>query len=343
MSELRKDPVLGRWVIIAAERGKRPSDYPQPLGRTQTEKNVCPFCPGNEDLTPPEISVYPSKEDPSRSSGWSIRVVPNKYPAVVNEGDPVPGLEGLYERIIGTGSHEVIIETPDHIQTLSTLSEKQVEAVFCGYRDRILALKKDKRFKFALIFKNHGRNAGATLEHTHSQLITLPIIPPDVVAEIRRAEEYYQKNRRCIYCDLIKQELTTGVRVVSENDAFLCITPYAARFPFETCIFPKGHYPRFEDIRGEDFGSLSRILRETLRRQDKILDYADYNYLIRSAPFDTGEAARCCHWYMEIIPRLTQVAGFERGTGVYINPVAPEAAARFLREAVIQDGRAAGS
>ena len=337
MSELRKDPVLGRWVIIAAERGKRPSDYPRTPPRTRTEKDVCPFCPGNEALTPPEICVFPPEENPTQSSGWSIRVVPNKYPAVVNEGEPVPKVEGLYERIIGTGSHEVIIETPDHNRTLSTQTEKQVEAIFRSYRDRILDLKKDRRFKFALVFKNHGRDAGATLEHTHSQLITLPIIPPDVVAEIEKAEEYYRKNRRCIYCDLIQQELTARIRVISENEAFLCIAPYAARFPFETCILPKGHYPRFEDMRGEDFSSLARILRETLYCQDKILDRPDYNYLIRSAPFDAKGLDPCCHWYMDIIPRLTHVAGFERGTGVYINPTAPEEAARFFREAVVQD------
>ncbi len=336
MPELRKDPVIGRWVIIATERSKRPTDYhcaPAPT----TEHRFCPFCPGNEDQTPPEIMAYRKDDSKPNTPGWHVRVVPNKFPALRVEGGVNREGEGIYDKMNGIGAHEVIIETPDHKQAPSNMSERQMEEVLWSYRDRILDLKKDKRFRFIMIFKNHGDAAGATVEHSHSQLIALPIVPRNVMEEIQGAKEYYQYKERCIFCDIVRQELSSRVRLVIENDHYVCITPYAARFPFETCILPKSHDPYFEDSQKHEFEALSRILSEILKRQDKALNFPSYNFLIHSSPFNQNSHMNedHYHWHLEIMPRLSNVAGFERGTGFYINPTPPEEAAKFLREVEI--------
>ncbi len=335
MPELRKDPVIGRWVIIATERSKRPTDYrcaPAPA----VEHRFCPFCPGSEDKTPPEIMAYRKDSSKPNTPGWHVRVIPNKFPALRVEGGLNREGEGIYDKMNGVGAHEVIIETPDHKQTLSTMSEQQMEEVLWSYRDRILDLKRDKRFRYIMIFKNHGETAGATVEHSHSQLIALPIVPRNVMEELQGAKEYYQYKERCIFCDMIRQELSSRVRLVIENDHYVCITPYAARFPFETCILPKNHYPYFEDSQKHEFEALSRILSEILKRQDKALNSPSYNFLIHSSPFNQNTHNEDhYHWHLEIMPRLTNVAGFERGTGFYINPTPPEEAAKFLREVEI--------
>jgi UDPglucose--hexose-1-phosphate uridylyltransferase len=339
MPELRKDPVIGRWVIIATERKKRPNDFNVIKAVPAVDHRFCPFCPGNEDKTPPETLAYREAGTQPNAPGWRVRVVPNKFPALRVEGGLDREGEGLYDKMNGVGAHEVIIETPDHKQTLSTLTEKEVEDVLWSFRDRILDLKKDKRFRFILIFKNQGEAAGATVEHTHSQLIALPIVPRHVLAEIQGAKEYYKFKERCIYCDIVRQELNTKIRVVSENEKYLCITPYAARFPFETWILPKNHEPYFEDSQKHEFEALSRVLREVLKRQDKALDFPSYNFIIHSSPINHDynyHDEDYYHWHLEIMPRLTTVAGFERGTGFYINPTPPEEAAKFLRELEVE-------
>jgi UDPglucose--hexose-1-phosphate uridylyltransferase len=339
MPELRKDPVLGRWVIIAKERGKRPSDYLSNLNKSPVESQPCSFCPGHEDQTPPEIMAYRMAGSKPDTTGWHIRVVPNKFPALKIEGGLNREGEGIYDKMDGIGAHEVIIETPDHKQMMSTMTDKQLEEVLWAYRDRVLDLKKDKRFRFVLIFKNYGQVAGATLEHSHSQLIALPIVPRAVIEEIAGAEKYYNYKERCIYCDIVRQELANKIRIVIENEHFVCIAPYAARFPFETWILPKSHDPYFEDSHRHEFKNLSRILRELLQRQDKVLKNPPYNFFIHSAPFNRGSRYHdedYYHWHIEIIPRLTFVAGFERGTGFYINPTLPEEAASFLRKVELE-------
>jgi UDPglucose--hexose-1-phosphate uridylyltransferase len=334
MPELRKDPVIGRWVIIATERNKRPSDYGCTAAPSAAEHRFCPFCPGNEDKTPPEIMAYRKDSSKPNTPGWHVRVIPNKFPALRVEGGINREGEGIYDKMNGVGAHEVIIETPDHKQVLSTMPEKQMEEVLWSYRDRILDLKRDKRFRFILIFKNHGEPAGATVEHSHSQLIALPIVPRNVMEELQGAKEYYQYKERCIFCDIVRQELSSRVRLVIENDHYVCITPYAARFPFETCILPKNHDSYFEDSQKHEFEALSRILSEILKRQDKALNSPSYNFLIHSSPFNQNSHHNedYYHWHLDIMPRLTNVAGFERGTGFYINPTSPEEAAKFLRE-----------
>jgi UDPglucose--hexose-1-phosphate uridylyltransferase len=242
--------------------------------------------------------------------------------------------EGLFDRMNGIGAHEVIIETPEHSGTLSTLPEKAVEDVLWAYRDRMLDLKNDRRFRYILIFKNHGQAAGASLEHTHSQLIALPIVPRRVREEVDSAKRYYQEKERCIFCDMIRQEMDTGERVIMENDHFVVLAPYAPRFPFETWLLPKQHSSAFENNQSPIYSSLARVLKNTLARMDDALDRPAYNYIIHTSPIGE-ETNEHYHWHIEMMPKLIKVAGFEWGTGFYINPTPPEEAARFLREAQV--------
>lgn len=332
MPELRKDPIDGRWVIISTERGKRPSEFITEVIPFKT--GFCPFCPGSEDKTPPEIIAYRPPNTRPNTPGWSLRVVPNKFPALRIEGDLERVGEGIYDRMNGIGAHEVIIESPNHSDTLSTLSEKGFEDVLWSYRDRIIDLKKDKRFRYVLIFKNHGEEAGATLEHTHSQLIALPIIPKKVQEELDGSLGYYNYKERCIFCDIIRQEIVQAKRVVSENQDFLCIAPYAPKAPFETWILPKRHSSTFEDSQKHEFRSLAQIFLDTLKRIDKALNRPPYNFMLHTAPLNHGESDYY-HWHFEIMPKLTHVAGFEWGSGFYINPTPPEESASFLRKVAL--------
>lgn len=331
MPELRKDPVTGRWVIIASDRAMRPTDFVReqviPKGG-----RFCPFCPGNEQKTPPEVLAFRPHGGGRNEAGWTLRVVPNKFPALRVEGELNRQGEGIYDHMNGVGAHEVIIETPDHLLTFGELSEKQVEDVFWAFRERVLDLKKDRRLIYILIFKNHGEAAGASLEHTHSQLIALPVVPKRVREELDGAKRYFDFKERCIFCDIVRQELDTGPRVVLETEHYVVVSPYAPRFPFETWVVPKRHYSHFEDIETSSIQNLGWVMRATIRKIDKVLERPPYNLMIHSAPIQEG-AMTHYHWHIEIIPKLTKVAGFEWGTGFYINPTPPETAAKFLRDA----------
>jgi UDPglucose--hexose-1-phosphate uridylyltransferase len=325
LPELRKDPVTGRWVIISTERARRPNDFVReqvvPKGG-----RFCPFCPGAEQKTPPEILSYHNN-----GNGWSLRVVPNKFPALRVEGDLNRQGEGLYDRTNGIGAHEVIIETPQHTLTLGDLDEKRIEDVFWAFRDRLLDLKKDFRLRYVLLFKNHGEGAGATLEHTHWQLIALPIVPKTVQEEIDGAKRYFDFKERCIFCDIVRQELESNSRVVLETEHFVVISPYAPRFPFETWIVPRRHSSHFESSDAAVLQNLAWVMRTTIRKIDRVLERPAYNCVIHNAPLQEG-AMEHYHWHIEIIPKLTKVAGFEVGSGFYVNPTPPEEAAKFLRE-----------
>jgi len=332
LPELRRDPVTGRWVIIATDRSKRPSDFVRE--RVQIKgSSFCPFCYHNEAKTPPEIMAYRPDGSGRDRPGWTLRVVPNKFPALGIEGVLGRQGEGLYDKMNGIGAHEVIIETPDHNLTLAAMPVNRIEDVLWAYRDRVVDLQRDRRFKYILIFKNHGDAAGASLEHTHSQLIALPVVPKRVLEEVDGAKIYYGYKDRCVFCDIIQQEMESRNRVVAENDAFLAITPFASRFPFELSILPKNHQSVFEDSRKHEFEQLASILKDMLMRLDKVLDFPAYNFIIHTSPIP--EAANdYYHWHFEIMPKLTKVAGFEWGSGFYINPTPPEEAAQFLRDAV---------
>lgn len=334
MPELRKDPITSRWVIISSDRGKRPSDF----NRAPTKpsgQGFCPFCYGNEAKTPPEILAYRPEGVPN-APGWTVRVVANKFPALGIEGELDRQGDGVYDKMNGIGAHEVIIETPDHSQTLATLPVKNIEDVLWAFRDRMLDLKKDPRFRYILIFKNHGEPAGASLEHTHSQLIALPVVPRSIREQVEGAQQYYDYKERCIYCDIIRQELEQKVRVVAENEDFATLSPYAPRFPFETWILPKVHEAFFEHSSPRIFENLAKAIKVLLTRTDQVLDCPAYNLVLQSAPL-RGSQPESYHWHIEFMPRLTRIAGFEWGTGFYINPTSPEDATRFLREVAVED------
>jgi UDPglucose--hexose-1-phosphate uridylyltransferase len=329
MPELRREPVSGRWVIIASERAARPTDF---LTNHQPVKNsFCPFCEGNEDKTPPEIMAYRECGSKADSKGWRVRVVPNKYPALRAEGEQNIHGEGIYEMMNGIGIHEVIIESPRHVVSLTELGNGNIKDVLRSYRDRLLAIKKDKRFVYGLLFKNVGVAAGASLEHSHSQLIATPIVPQLVENEMERAEAFFNNSRKCIFCDMIQQEIDVGKRIVISTEGFIAFTPFASRFPFEIWILPVAHGSHYENQKECEIEELAEILKNTLVKLESVLDFPPYNFIIHSTPFNIHKS-EYFHWHMEIIPRLTNIAGFEWGTGFYINPMPPEEAAEILRK-----------
>ena len=332
MPDLRKDPVTGRWVIISTERQKRPSDF-QIDTVTIKPDALCPFCEGHEDKTPPEILAY-RNGTPANTRGWEVRVVPNKFPALRVEGTLDREGEGLFDRMNGIGAHEVIIETPDHMATLATMSEQAIERVFWAWRDRVLDLKHDFRLRYIVIFKNHGASAGASLQHAHSQLIALPIVPREMGEELEGSRLHFQRKERCVFCDIIRQELKDGARVIAESADFVAIAPYAPRFPFETWLLPKRHAARFEDASRSEYGSLARILKNLLQRMNQTLLAPPYNLIVHSSPLP-DDTSQFYHWHLEVMPKLTRVAGFEWGTGFYINPTGPEEAAEVLRKTTV--------
>jgi UDPglucose--hexose-1-phosphate uridylyltransferase len=331
--ELRKDPITGRWVIISTERRKRPSafriEHAAPL-----ENLVCPFCEGNEQYTPHEVLSYRRNGAAPNGPGWDVRVVPNKFPALQVEGDLDRQGDGIFDRMNGIGAHEVIIESPAHTSTFSTMPAVGIERVLWAYRERVLDLKQDRRLRFILIFKNHGAAAGASLDHPHSQLIALPVVPRNVRDEIAGSKQHFQHKERCVYCDIVRQELDQRVRVVSENAEFVAVSPYAPRFPFETWILPKRHCSNFEEAPRHEYDPLARMLKEVFQRMDRALESPPFNMIFHSAPFSENASA-FYHWHIEIMPKLSKVAGFERGSGFYINPTAPEEAAQVLRDVAV--------
>jgi UDPglucose--hexose-1-phosphate uridylyltransferase len=329
MPELRRDPVTGRWVIISTDRHKRPNDFLFERAKS-TGRQQCPFCPGREPLTPPEVLSYRQNGSMANTPGWDVRVVPNKFPALQVEGTLDRAGDGMFDRMNGIGAHEVIIETPDHLRTLASMSEPEIERVLSAYRDRVLDLKQDRRLRHILIFKNHGAAAGATLEHTHSQLIALPIVPDFVREELDGARHHFEHKQRCVFCDIVRQELQDGHRVIGENADIVALAPYAPRFAFETWLLPKRHSARFEEVARHDYESLARLLKSVLMRMDRALESPAYNMIVHTSPF-SEDVAELYHWHVEILPKLTKVAGFEWGTGFYINPTSPEEAARVLR------------
>jgi UDPglucose--hexose-1-phosphate uridylyltransferase len=330
MADLRKDPVTGRWVIISTERQKRPNDFQVETVTTMPDA-MCPLCEGHEEQTPPEILAY-RNSTPANARGWEVRVVPNKFPALRVEGDLDREGEGLFDRMNGIGAHEVIIETPEHGPTLATMSVQAIERVFWAWRDRVLDLKQDFRLRYIVIFKNHGASAGATLEHSHSQLIALPIVPREMSEELEGARRHYEQKERCVFCDIIRQEVKGKTRLIAESSDFVAMAPYAPRFPFETWVLPKRHTSRFEDASRGEYASLARMVKDTLQRMNQTLLSPPYNLIVHSSPLQDN-ASEFYHWHLEIMPKLTRVAGFEWGTGFYINPTGPEESAEVLRRA----------
>jgi UDPglucose--hexose-1-phosphate uridylyltransferase len=328
MPELRKDPITGRWVVVSTERQKRPMEFRFEKA-TAIGREYCPFCPGRESATPPEVLAY-RPAGAANEPGWDLRVVPNKFPALRVEGMLDREGEGMFDRMSGIGAHEVIIETTDHDKGFASMSELEIERVLWAFRDRVLDLKNDIRFRYILLFKNHGAAAGATLEHGHSQLIALPIVPDFVQEEIDGAKRHYRDKERCVFCDIVRQELGANRRLIHENTDIVALAPYASRVPFETWLLPRGHASRFEEAPRHVFESLARMLKWVMARLDRALEVPPYNLIIHSAPF-SEDAAAFFHWHVELMPRVARLAGFEWGSGFYINPTSPEEAAEVLR------------
>jgi len=331
MPEIRIDPVTGRWVMISTERANRPQQSGQSNG--STDIGPCPFCAGNEAMTPPEVLAFRGAGTRADMPGWTVRVVPNKYPALVNDGSWIEPAVGFYESKSAAGVHEVIIESPAHLADMATLGERQTEKVLRAYRERMLELSKDKRWRSILVYKNQGAQAGATLPHVHSQLVALPAAPKAILEEVDGAKKYFDSKGRCIYCDMIRQEADDGRRMVAAHERFVAFCPYAPRFPYETWLFPKEHGAFFEQGSDQEVAELARSLRDLLMRLNRALDNPPFNFIIHSNPLDDAGSSHY-HWHIEILPKLIQVAGFEWGTGSFINTVAPEDAARRLRQAL---------
>ncbi len=342
MSELRRDPVMGRWVIIAPERALRPGSASAPV--QARGDGSCVFCEGQEHRDPTEIFAIRQPGTARNTPGWQVRVLPNKYPVLRIEGKLSREGVGMFDMMSGVGAHEVIVETPQHAIELADLPEPHIASVLRAYRERMYDLGGDNRFKYVLIFKNQGFQAGATMPHAHSQLIATPVTPKRVKEELTGAQRYYDFKRRCVFCDIIKQETyLTRERLVFENDAFVVISPFAARAPFETWILPKQHNCDFVNIGEAEYQGLAQALKTTLLKLRHALADPPFNYLIHTAPFRRPRAGYWAtiqydfHWHIEVIPRITRPAGFEEGSGFYINPVAPEEAAAELLSAPLQE------
>jgi UDPglucose--hexose-1-phosphate uridylyltransferase len=327
-SELRKDPLSQRWVIIAADRAKRPNDFE--FEPDTPPPTFDPFLPGNEDKTPPEIAAYREAGTPPNRPGWRVRVVPNKFPALQIEGTLSPRGEGIYDNMHGIGAHEVIIDTPKCARSFTGMGDPHVQEILWMYRDRLVDLQRDRRLKYGMIFKNVGAAAGASVYHSHSQLIVSPIVPRNVSQKLESCKHFYDYRGRCLLCDMVTQEAEQKARVVLDSGMFAAFAPYAPRTPFETWIVPKKHESHFEDIQPQACEELAFLLKRVLLRIETGLGNVAYNYMLFSSPFGSGPLPHF-HWHIEIIPRMTRQAGFEWGTGFYINPVPPEDAAEFLR------------
>jgi UDPglucose--hexose-1-phosphate uridylyltransferase len=334
MPQLRKDPVTSRWVIVNVEEPRSAASFragPQPKS-----SKTCPFCPGNEGMTPPEIVAYGRRTPARNGPGWQVRVVPNKFPALrIEESTEKLGI-GVYDKVGGFGAHEVIIDTPDHDREMADLPVEHVEWILRAYRDRFVDLQKDPRFKFVLIFKNYGAAAGASLEHPHSQLIGLPVVPSRVLGEVKGSAKHLEYSDRCIYCDMLAQESAEKSLGVLDEGGFVAMCPFASRFPFETWVLPKAHEPSFETLSDGSIKFLASALKKTLGKIKGALEDPPFNFMVHTTPGGSKDRD-AYHWHIEIIPQLTQVAGFELGTGFYVNPTPPEEAARTLRAQAVAE------
>ncbi len=331
MPELRQNRFNKEWVIIATERARRPEELrlkrQRPVLPHYSEK--CPFCPGNEHLAPPEVCRIDGAGE------WRIRVVPNKFPALNRDGEPERTVVGSHRTMVGIGIHDVIIESRDHASTTALLDDSHVADILACYRRRYIALRKDPRVVHITIFKNHGIDAGTSLEHPHSQLIATPVTSHQVRSRLWEALRHYDEYGECIFCRALQEEFEAGERIVDASANFVALAPFASSTPFATHIYPRRHMASFGDITDSEIADLARVLRTVLAKLYVGLGDPDYNYTIRSAPVENA-GVNYYHWYLSVIPRLTRVAGFELGSGMFINTVLPESAAEFLRNVDIK-------
>lgn len=329
MPEIRYNVVTREWVIIATERAKRPEQFAQsdrPPEKPRPYVATCPFCPGNENQTPPEIDRF------SRNGQWQVRAVPNKFAALDRGAQLSRQTQGLKRTISGTGIHEVIIESPIHDTHLALLSSADFDMVVEAYYRRYESISADSRVAHATLFRNHGLRAGTSLEHPHAQVIGTPIIPPQVRQRMETALSFYDSEGQCLFCALLADELSDGTRIIASNSHFVAFMPFAAVNPFHTWIFPAHHRANFGDSTDEELAALSKILRLVLRKICFGLANPDYNLTLRTPPRE-ARGSRYHHWYISILPRVVRMAGFEIGSGMFINTALPEESAAFLRQA----------
>lgn len=327
MSELRLNLVTREWVIIATERAKRPMEFSSFAIKQGLPEYLasCPFCPGNEHRTPREKSRLPDNSD------WKIRVVENKYPAL-SDGEVKRTVEGIRRTVTGFGIHEVVIESRLHNVSTALMDIAHLQKVIGTYRDRFLAAHEDPRIEHVIIFKNHGEGAGTSLEHTHSQLIATPVVPVQFRERVYAAQHFFDNTGDCLFCSILKQEKEEGARVIIDTGHFLTFIPYAALSPFHTWIFPKRHSAAFSTITDDEIKDLAYHLKTYLSKCYHGLENPDYNYVIRSSRPQDAEN-EYCHWYLSVVPRITKAAGFELGSGMFINTSIPEKSAEFMRNA----------
>lgn len=339
LAEFRHDPVHKRWVIVAVDRSRHPDDFDVP--KRVPDGGFCPLCEGQENKTPAEIFAVRSG-NPNRP-GWKIRVLPNKYPVLEDKSDGIRrSASGHYDLISGVGAHEIVVEHPAHLTLFHELGREHTVNLINTWRSRASALMENEAYRYIMLYKNHGQAAGASINHGHSQILAMPVIPRIVAMALATAREHFHLKERCLFCDLVHQEMEEGTRVVAQNEHFVCFVPYASRFPFELAIFPKKHYHDFPTIGDELLAPCAEILTEAVARLFALFGDPPFNLLVHTGP-NTNQTPRRAgywstlrfdwHWHIEITPRLSAVAGFEMGTGLFINHTPPELAARLLREA----------
>jgi UDPglucose--hexose-1-phosphate uridylyltransferase len=335
MSEFRQNLATKEWIIMAAERAARP----QAFGRSRPPAEVmpafeatCPFCPGNEAMTPPAVFSIPHE---AATRGWDVRVIPNKFPALTpsttEDCQRCATEVGPYLRREGAGHHEVVIETPLHNHDLPVLSVQHTEHVMRAYCERYNALKQFPSTELVVIFRNHGAKAGTSLIHPHSQIVASSVVPFPVRNRLYEGQRYFDAFGRCVYCDILRYELQDGSRIVMDNAHFVVIAPYASSVPYEMMVLPKRHHAAFGSIHDDELVDLAQVLHNLLARLWRLLDDPDYNFVIDTAP-EHMAGVPFYHWHLEIYPKLTTPAGFEIGSGIGINIIAPETAAAQLRE-----------
>jgi len=339
-NQVRRDYLLDRWVVIATERGRRPTDLKKE--RAQTKTGVCPMCPGNEHMTPPAILVYlksgreirkDADRGDERHKNWLVRCIPNLYPAF-SPPDRKLALKGIVKHndlAMAVGHHEVIIESPAHDAHPAEAQISQLRLVVNAYVDRLRELSGKPYVRYVSIFRNHGLEAGASLSHTHSQIIATPMIPRTVREEMKASREFWRRNRKCIFCSIIQKE-SKGPRLVVENSKFTVFAPYASVNPMEFWIVPKKHEATLLDLSQDEVRMLAETMKTCLGALKTLVNDPPYNYGFHLA-LDKS-ASEYYHWHLEVYPKLAVWAGFELSTGMYINTVTPEAAAESLRKTI---------